>query len=84
MSGVRSAFDFSRLPADWVKIEKTVVGLQLKLELQGISCMPFASAPTAGKSILCSRSFGQLVENKEQLSEAVCAYAARAAEKLRH
>ncbi|MDO9631963.1 MAG: Y-family DNA polymerase, partial [Humidesulfovibrio sp.] len=40
--GVRTALDFSRLPADWVRREMTVVGLQLKLELSGISCLPFS------------------------------------------
>jgi len=82
--GVRTALDFARLPRDWVQKEMSVVGLSTLLELQGISCMSFERAPAARKSILCSRSFGQLVEDKEHLREAVCAYAARAAEKLRH
>lgn len=82
--GVRTALDFARLPRDWVQKEMSVVGLSTLLELRGLSCMSFESAPAARKSILCSRSFGQLVEDKEHLREAVCAYAARAAEKLRH
>ena len=82
--GVRTALDFAQLPRDWVQKEMSVVGLSTLLELQGHSCMSFESSPAARKSILCSRSFGQLVESKEHLREAVCAYAARAAEKLRH
>jgi len=81
--GVRTALDFSRLPADWVRKEMTVVGLQTQLELKGVSCLSVANAPAARRSVLCSRSFGQLVEDKEHLREAVCAFAARAAEKLR-
>ncbi|MDR3641262.1 MAG: Y-family DNA polymerase [Humidesulfovibrio sp.] len=81
--GVRTALDFSRLPADWVRKELTVVGLQIQLELKGVSCLSVASAPAARRSVLCSRSFGQLVEDKEHLREAVCAFAARATEKLR-
>lgn len=81
--GVRTALDFSRLPQDWVRKEMTVVGLQTQLELGGISCLALSSAPAPRRSVLCSRSFGQLVEDKEHLREAVCAYAVRAAEKLR-
>jgi DNA polymerase V len=83
MRGVRTALDFARLPGEWVRREMTVVGLQTQLELTGISCLPLLNAPAARKSVLCSRSFAQLVEEREHLREAVCAYAARAAEKLR-
>ena len=81
--GVRTALDFSRLPQDWVRKEMTVVGLQTQLELRGISCLALASAPAPRRSVLCSRSFGQLVDDKEHLREAVCAFAVRACEKLR-
>jgi len=81
--GVRSALDFSRLPPDWVRKELTIVGLQTQLELSGISCLSLANAPAPRRSVLCSRSFGQLIEDKEQLREAVCSFAVRATEKLR-
>lgn len=81
--GVRTALDFLRLPTDWVRKEMTVVGLQTQLELKGISCLSVASSPAPRRSVLCSRSFGQLVEDKEHLREAVCAFATRAVEKLR-
>lgn len=81
--GVRTALDFARLPRDWVKKEMSVVGLATQLELQGISCLDMERAPAARRSVLCSRSFATLVEDLEHLREAVCAYAARAAEKLR-
>jgi DNA polymerase V len=82
--GVRTALDFARLPRDWVKREMTVVGLATQLELNGISCLDLERAPAARRSVLCSRSFASLVEELEPLREAVCAYAVRAAEKLRH
>ena len=81
--GVRTALDFVRLPADWVRKALTIVGLQTQLELKGVSCLSMAEAPAARRSVLCSRSFGQLIEEREHLREAVCAFAARAAEKLR-
>ncbi len=73
--GVRTALDFSRLQPDWVRKEMTIVGLQTQMELRGISCLSFASAPASRRSVLCSRSFGQLIEDKEHLREAVCAFA---------
>lgn len=81
--GVRTALDFARLPRDWVKKEMSVVGLCTLLELQGVSCISFERAPAARQSLLCSRSFARLVEDKEHLREAVCTYAARVTEKLR-
>ncbi len=81
--GVRTALDFARLPRGWVKKEMSVVGLATQLELQGISCLDLERAPAARRSVLCSRSFATLVGELEPLREAVCAYAARAAEKLR-
>lgn len=81
--GVRTALDFMRLPQEWVRKEMTIVGLQTQLELKGISCLSVANSPAPRRSVLCSRSFGELVHEKEHLREAVCAFAARASEKLR-
>ncbi|MBI5519620.1 MAG: Y-family DNA polymerase [Desulfovibrio sp.] len=81
--GVRTALDFIRLPQQWVRTELTVTGLHIQLELKGISCLDMAAAPAPRRSVLCSRSFGQLIEDREHLREAVCSFAARAAEKLR-
>jgi DNA polymerase V len=81
--GVRTALDFVRLPGEWVRKEMSVVGLQTQLELAGIACLGMTNAPAPRRSVLCSRSFGRLIEDMEPLREAVCAFAARAAEKLR-
>ncbi len=81
--GVRTALDFTRLPGEWVRKELTIVGLQTQMELKGISCLPLVDAPAARRSVLCSRSFGELIEEKEHLREAVSDFATRAAEKLR-
>lgn len=81
--GVRTALDFTRLPGEWVRKELTIVGLQTQMELKGISCLPLVDAPAARRSVLCSRSFGELIEKKEYLREAVSDFATRAAEKLR-
>jgi DNA polymerase V len=53
------------------------------LELRGVSCLPLELCQPTRKSAVCSRSFGRPVESLAGLSEAVAAYASRAAEKIR-
>jgi len=60
-----------------VNMERTI------RELNGESCMPLEEAPPPKKQIYCTRSFGQKVNTLEELQQAACLYAARAAEKLR-
>lgn len=81
--GVRTALDFVRLPRTWVRRELSVVGLCTQLELSGVSCLSLTRAAAPHKSLLCSRSFGQLVSELAHLREAVTSYAVRATEKLR-
>ena len=60
-----------------VVLERTIT------ELRGIPCIEMEDAPPDRKSIMASRSFGKAVETRQELEEAVAAYTARAAEKLR-
>ena len=60
-----------------VVLERTVT------ELRGIPCIEMEDAPPDRKSIMASRSFGKAVETRQEMEEAVAAYTARAAEKLR-
>lgn len=46
------------------------------------SCISIDELP-AKEQIICSRSFGERITDEQQLREAVCQYAERAAEKLR-
>ena len=52
-------------------------------ELRGESCLALEEVNPPKQQIMCSRSFGKLVLRVEELREAVMAYTARAAEKLR-
>jgi DNA polymerase V len=52
-------------------------------ELRGISCFPLEETPATKQSIACSRSFGALVSNLQEMREAASSYVSRAAEKLR-
>jgi DNA polymerase V len=82
-NGILSALQLRNAPDHWVKKHLTVVGLRMKYELQGLSCLPLEMAPPPKKGIGSSRTFRDGVENKEQLQEAVSTFAARCGEKLR-
>jgi DNA polymerase V len=51
-------------------------------ELRGISCLALEEVAPPKKQIASSRSFGQLVNDLQDLSEAVAVHASSAAEKL--
>lgn len=81
--GVRTALDLKRTRDAWVQRRMTIVGLRIVHELRGISCLPLQLVEPPRKGIACTRSFGHPVTGLPELREAVSAYAARAAEKLR-
>jgi DNA polymerase V len=60
-----------------VVLERTI------MELRGVSCLELEALAPAKKQIMSSRSFGAYVHTLPELEEAVSAYIARAAEKLR-
>lgn len=81
--GIESIADFVAMPDDRVRKLLHVTGLRTKKELEGVSCMPFSRLPPPKKSLAVTRSFGQAVTRWDDMREAVAAYTARAAEKLR-
>ncbi|MEB6377371.1 Y-family DNA polymerase [Leclercia adecarboxylata] len=60
-----------------VVLERTV------RELRGEPCLELEEFAPAKQEIVCSRSFGERVTDYEQMHQAICSHAARAAEKLR-
>lgn len=81
--GVRTALEFSRQSDDWLRKKTNVTGLMTAMELRGIPCHELELNPSPRKAVLCSRSFGRPVSSQEEMQEAVAAYVARGAEKLR-
>lgn len=79
--GVKTAYDFIQLPNSWVRKYMTVVGERTWKELRGIPCITENITPR--KQICTSRSFGQMIENIEQMDEAVSTFASTCAKKLR-
>ncbi|WP_116787644.1 Y-family DNA polymerase [Flavobacterium psychrotrophum] len=79
---IRTAWDFTQLPEEWVRKHMSVVGLRLQRDLKGL--------PTIGKeevkdkkNIACTRSFEAMTTDFNYLKERVATYAATVAEKLR-
>ncbi|WP_373963908.1 translesion error-prone DNA polymerase V subunit UmuC [Kosakonia sacchari] len=60
-----------------VVLERTV------RELRGESCLAFDEFSPTKQQIICSRSFGKRITQYSDMHQAICAYAERAAEKLR-
>lgn len=52
-------------------------------ELNGEPCISLEEAPPTKQQIVCSRSFGERITDKDAMHQAVVQYAERAAEKLR-
>jgi DNA polymerase V len=81
--GVTTAAGFRALPNRWIRRTMTVVGLRTALELRGRSCLRLERVRPDRKTLVRSRSFGQRVETKADLRQALAKHAQRAAEKLR-
>lgn len=81
--GIQTAAEFIRMPDSWVRKHLTIVGLRLKEELQGISCLPLELLSPSKKAICTSRSFGEFQTQLEPLQEAVATFAAKCGYKLR-
>ncbi len=81
--GIFNAFQLKNLDRRHARKLLSVVGARLVEELNGEICLPLELAPPPKKSITCSRSFGVLVENFEDLEEALDSYLVRAGEKMR-
>lgn len=80
---IRTAWQLREAEDGWIKKHLSVVGLRTVWELRGVSCLELEDAPQSKKSIMCAKSFGRPVFELCELEEAVAAYMARAAEKVR-
>lgn len=81
--GMTTALDLARMPPKLARKRFSVVLERTVMELNGIACIPWEANPAPKKQIINSRSFGERVTDYQAMRQAVCQYAARAAEKLR-
>ena len=81
--GVHTVLDLSRMDLGTVRQRWSVVLERTVRELQGQPCVDLDDAPADKQQIACTRSFGHVVTEIDDLREAVSEFASRAAEKLR-
>ena len=82
-NGIKTAFDFTQLNDNWLKNNMKVIGLRIKRELLGESCIPLELVTPAKKAIATTRAFGKKTSELKYIQEAVSTYAVRCSEKLR-
>jgi len=82
--GIHTAYEFKVFENEKL-IQKlfTKVGLQIQKELRGISCFDLSQDVEKKKEIMCSRTFGDYVFDKNILKEAISNYIENAATKMR-
>jgi DNA polymerase V len=80
---IKTAYDLTLKPDDWIKKQFTVQGLRLTKELRAIPCHKLELTPDPKKGIISSRSFGRPISELDELKQAVASYATRIGEKLR-
>ena len=82
--GIITPLDLRNADPHTLRQHTSVVMERMSRELQGIPCIGLVEMTQSAKSTMCSRSFGRVVTEREELEQAVCSYAERAAVKLRH
>lgn len=81
--GIKTALDLSE-QSTWVIRKHFNVVLERTIrELRGEPCLEMEEFIPHKQEIVCSRSFGDRVSNYDDMREAICSHATRAAEKLR-
>ncbi|PLR41193.1 DNA polymerase V subunit UmuC [Chimaeribacter californicus] len=83
LMGIHTALDLAQANTGLIRKQFGVVLERTVRELRGESCLALELEPAAKQQIVCSRSFGHRLTAKEEVRQAVCAFAERAAEKLR-
>lgn len=82
--GITTVHQLRDAAPEMIRAKFSVVLERTVRELRGVSCLELEEVAPDKQQIMCSRSFGQYVEDCDQLKEIVASYVSRAAEKLRH
>lgn len=81
--GIENVLQLADSDLRFIRQHFSVVMERTVRELRGESCLAFGEVVSVKQEIISSRSFGARVQDYPSVREAVCSYAARAAEKLR-
>ena len=81
--GINTALQLAQANTAFIRKNFSVILERTVRELNGESCISLEEAPPAKQQIVCSRSFGERITDKDAMHQAVAQYAERAAEKIR-
>ena len=82
-NGIYNAKQLKNKSNTWIKKSSNVLSSRTAMELRGIPCIDLETTSSKRKSCVVSRSFGQRVENFQELKEAIASYSLNASEKIR-
>ena len=82
-SGIYNAKQLKNVSNTWIKKSSNVLSSRTAMELRGIPCIDLEATSSKRKSCVVSRSFGQRVENFQELKEAIASYSLNTSEKIR-
>lgn len=80
--GIFRAFEFCQQSDTWIQQHMSIVGLRLKRELEGISCLHLEHRQRK-KSISTTRTFHHMLSDYRSIKERIATFAITCAEKLR-
>lgn len=81
--GIETALDLADTDIRFIKKHFNVVLERTVRELRGEPCLELEEFAPVKQEIVCSRSFSGRITAYEEMRQAICSYASRAAEKLR-
>lgn len=81
--GISNALQLADMDIRLVRKYFNVVLERTVRELRGEPCLVLDEFAPTKQEIICSRSFGHFITDYSEMRQAICSYAARAAEKLR-
>jgi len=83
LMGIKNALELADSSIPTIRKHFSVVMERTVRELRGESCLAIEELAPTKQQIVCSRSFGHRVTDYDDMHQAICAWAERAAEKLR-
>ncbi|HEM7934104.1 TPA: Y-family DNA polymerase [Citrobacter koseri] len=81
--GIETALDLADTDIRFIRKHFNVVLERTVRELRGEPCLELEEFAPVKQEIVCSRSFSGRINAYEEMRQAICSYASRAAEKLR-
>jgi DNA polymerase V len=81
--GIKTILQLADTDIRFIRKHFNVVLERTVRELRGEPCLEIEEFAPTKQEIVCSRSFGERITDYEDMHQAICSYASRAAEKLR-